>query len=142
MSWGFHRNDPAIRVTHVPTGITALCNSERSQHRNKAIALQALRAKLYAKAQGQTPVQPPDGFVEPAGSYLDSVVDLTVGLPDDWTDSQGSSTAHASAEQVMEDIKVAINRLARMSGMEPPYKLVTTGDAASTEPVPKNPEIF
>lgn len=46
---GQHTNgtDPAMRITHLPTGIVVLCRSELYQHKNKALALQILRARLY-----------------------------------------------------------------------------------------------
>jgi peptide chain release factor 2 len=49
--------ETAVRITHIPTGVVAASQNQRSQHQNRATAMRLLLSKLYARRQDEQKVQ-------------------------------------------------------------------------------------
>lgn len=73
-----NKTSSAVRLTHIPTGIVVSCQIERSQHRNRAMAEQMLKAKLYdmeiKKQQAELEAQREDQKDVAWGSQIRSYV--------------------------------------------------------------------
>ena len=81
---GQHRNktESAIRARHVPTGLEAYCQSERSQHQNKASALSVLRARVGERLRQQRAGQRDDVRRGQVGSGMRGDKRRTIRLQD------------------------------------------------------------
>jgi peptide chain release factor 2 len=94
-----NKTESAVRITHVPTGIVVACQTERSQHRNRELALSMLKARLYevelqkreAAAQAEHDAKTDIGWGHQIRSYVlhpyQMVKDLRTGV--ETSDTQG-----------------------------------------------------
>lgn len=94
-----NRTESAVRITHIPTGIVAACQTQRSQIQNKEYAWNMLRARLYERelqkrleAQGQVNAQKGDnGWGNQIRSYVLQPYQMVKDLRTDYetSDTQG-----------------------------------------------------
>lgn len=123
---GQHVNttDSAVRITHVPTGIIVACQNDRSQHKNRATAMNMLKARLYEKelaereaaASGEYQAKTEIGWGHQIRSYVlqpyQMVKDLRTGVvsssPDDVLDGALDPYMAAALSQKVTGEKVVV----------------------------------
>jgi len=123
---GQHVNttDSAVRITHVPTGIVVACQNDRSQHKNRATAMNMLKARMYeaelqkreAEASGEYHSKTEIGWGHQIRSYVlqpyQMVKDLRTGVvstaPDDVLDGALDPFMAAALSQRVTGEKVEV----------------------------------
>ena len=123
---GQHVNttDSAVRITHVPTNIIVACQNDRSQHKNRATAMNMLKARLYEKelaereaaASGEYAAKTEIGWGHQIRSYVlqpyQMVKDLRTGVvsssPDDVLDGALDPYMAAALSQKVTGEKVEV----------------------------------
>ena len=102
----------AIRITHKPTGIVAVCQDERSQLKNKEKAMSVLRSRLYAREVERQQRERSDARRSQVGSGDRSERVRTYNFPQSRiTDHRIGLTVHSLAQSLDGDIDTIIEAL-------------------------------
>ena len=116
---GQHVNvtDSAVRITHLPTGIVTSCQNERSQHQNKAKALQILAAKLaeLQRAERRKELEDISGPLSDVawGSQIRSYVLAPYQLVKDLRSGYETGNVEAVLDGDLDDFMIAFLRFRR-----------------------------
>jgi peptide chain release factor 1 len=107
------KNETAIRITHIPTGIVAQCQDERSQLKNKTKAMAVLRARLLAREQSRQRDEIDSNRRAQVGSGDRAEKVRTYNFPQDrMTDHRAGYTRHSLPALLDGDLDDVIDALA------------------------------
>ena len=114
---GQHVNvtDSAVRITHIPTGIVAQCQNERSQHKNKSTAMKVLKARVYEKEREKKQKELEKQYAKKQkiewGSQIRSYVMHPYSMVKDHRTSEETSNVNAVMNGAIDDFMEAYLKL-------------------------------
>lgn len=105
--------DSAVRITHLPTGTVVTCQDEKSQHKNKAMAMKVLRSRLLARAREEQESERAEARRSMVGSGDRSAKIRTYNFPQGRvTDHRIHLTLHSLPDIMQGDLDEIIDSLA------------------------------
>lgn len=115
-----NKTESAVRLTHIPTGLTVAIQDDRSQHRNKQKAYEVLRARLYQRKLEQLSKTRSDLRMSQIGRGERNERIRTYNYPDDRVTDHRSHFSAFGIEQLMagEFIQDIIDSLERQEKRE------------------------
>jgi len=122
--------DSAVRITHLPTGITVHCQDEKSQIKNKAKAMRILRARIYEMEEAKAAAERAEARKTQVGSGDRSERIRTYNFPDNRVTDHRIGLTLYKLDRIMEgDIGEVFDAL-KLSAREELLKM-TSSEAAS-----------
>ena len=128
--------DSAVRVHHIPSGLIVHCQQEKSQHKNKAMAMKLLRAKLYEIEEEKRQTAEREARRSQIGSGDRSEKIRTYNFPQDrLTDHRIGLTRHnlpGILDGDLVDVIASLRAHFQAEALKPPPNLIGSSPCASS----------